>query len=452
MLALLAAASLALAAVEPVAITHVSVIEVATGRVQRDVTVRLEGGRISAIGRRAPVRDARVVEGTGKFLIPGLWDMHVHAWQGESTLSLFLANGVTGVRDMFGPLEGLTDWRKKIEGGMLLGPRLVFAGPIVDGPKPMWPGSIAVGTPEEGRKAVASLQQQGVDFVKVYSGLPREAYLAIAEEARRRQMVFAGHVPDGVGPAEASEAGQKSCEHLLGVLMGCSRRERELLEAQGMPMMERARRVLDSYDPAKARQLCGVLRQNRTWQCPTVVMLEALAHLDQPGFRHDPRLAYMPPPTASAWDATNSPVFGKFTSADWDCARATQAQRREVVRLMAKAGVGILAGTDTPNPGCFPGFSLHDELALLVACGLTPLQALQTATLNPARYLDRTKDSGTVQVGKEADLVLLNANPLERIQETTNIAAVFVRGRHLERAELDSLLQARAAEMREAKP
>jgi hypothetical protein len=442
MLALAAAIALAVPAPEPVAIRHVSVVDVVNGRIQNNVTVLLKDGTITAIGKLVPLEKAKIVDGTGKFLIPGLWDMHVHCCNApDHFFPLFLANGVTGIRDMAGPLDELKTCRTNVENGILPGPRMVFSGPIVDGPKPFWPGSIAVGTPEEGRKAVATVQQGGADFVKVYSLLPRDAYFAIADEAKKRHMVFAGHVPNAITAVEASNAGQKSFEHLLSVPLACSRREGELRADKDQTRVSRIREVVESYDSAKAKALFALFRKNGTWQCPTLTVLDALAHLDDPPFRNDPRLRYMPDDTVSAWNPTN--VFGPktFTHDDWEIVRLGFAKQQELVGLMARSGVGILAGTDTPNPGAFPGFGIHDELARLVKCGLTPLQALQTATLNPARYFGWEKKMGSVEAGKAADLVLLNANPLKDIRNTAKIEAVFVRGRYLDRAALDQMLK-----------
>jgi imidazolonepropionase-like amidohydrolase len=445
MIALAAAIALALPAPEPVAIRHVSVVNVANGRIQKDVTVLLADGAITAIGKSVPIGNANVVDGAGKFLIPGLWDMHVHCCNAEDHFfPLFLGNGVTGIRDMFGPLDELKTLRASVENGTLLGPRMVFSGPIVDGPKPVWPGSIAVGTPAEGRKAVQTVQQSGADFVKVYSLLPREAYFAIADETKKRHMVFAGHVPDLITATEASDAGQKSFEHLLSVVRGCSSKEAELLATPDQtPRMKlrRIRGMLESYDPAKAKALFARFRRNGTWQCPTLTVLNSMAHLDDPAFRNDPRLSYMPDGFTSAWNPTNDFRFKALTHDDFESGRLLFAKQCEVVRMMARSGVGILAGTDTPNPYCFPGFGIHDELALLVKCGLTPRQALQAATINPARYFGWEQKMGTVQVGKVADLVLLDANPLKDIRNTTKIAAVFVRGRQMDPAALDQVLK-----------
>ena len=447
MLAFAAAVALALPAPQPIAISHVSVVNVVNGRIQKDVTVLLKDGTISAIGKTVLVEKITIIDGTGKFLIPGLWDMHVHCCNPEYQyfFPLFLANGVTGVRDMGGPLDQLKDCRTNLENGTLLGPRLVFSGPIVDGPKPIWPDiSIAVGTPEEGRKAVETVQQSEADFVKVYSLLPRNAYFAIAAEAKKRHMVFAGHVPDVITAVEASDAGQKSFEHLISVLIGCSSRENELRTnpVPGRTQLQLVHEVLDSYDAGRAAALFARFRKNETWQCPTLTVLNSLAHLNEPAFQDDPRLVYLPGEVVSQWCPTNKDFLWKvFKQDDWDANRLRFAKQCELVGMMSRSGVGILAGTDTPNPYAFPGFGIHDELALLVKCGLTPRQALQAATINPARYFGWEQNMGTVEVGKAADLVLLDANPLEDIHNTTRIAAVFLRGRHLDRATLDQMLR-----------
>ena len=439
----------ALSAPEPTAICHVSVINVANGRVQEDTTVLLADGAITAIGKRVSIGKARGVDGTGKFLIPGLWDMHVHCCNADDRFfPLFLANGITGIRDMAGPIDELRACRSNVESGAVLGPRVVFAGPMVDGPKPCWADcSIAVGTPEQGRKAVATVQQGGADFVKVYSLLPREAYFAIADEAKRRHIDFAGHVPDAITAAEASDAGQKSFEHLFGVLIGCSSREEELRQNWSRTNSPRshiqvARELLSSYDAKKAGALFARFRRNGTWQCPTLTVLNSLAHINEPVYANDPRLRYLPSDLSSMWNAANTNYLWKaFSQEDRAAMSLSFAKRCELVATMARSRVGILAGTDTPNPGAFPGFGIHDELALMVKSGLTPLQALQAATLNPARYFGWEKKFGVVRPGKAADLVLLDANPLESITNSTKIAAVFVRGRYLSRAELDRMLK-----------
>src|SRR5215217_3215120 len=199
----------------PIVFTHATSIDVTGQAPKRDMTVVINGDRISAIGDNISVpAGAQVVDANGKFMIPGLWDMHVH-WYLRDTFTLFIANGVTGVRQMFGNSD-LLRWRDQIAKGSLLGPRMVVASPIIDGPQPIWPNSIAVRNEDEGRKAVRRVKQWGADFVKVYALLPRDAYFGIADEAKQQGMTFVGHVPNSVSPAEASDAGQKSIEHLTG--------------------------------------------------------------------------------------------------------------------------------------------------------------------------------------------------------------------------------------------
>jgi hypothetical protein len=434
---------------KPFAFTHVAVID-ATGKpVRTDMTVVITGNRISELGPSSNLRvpeGARVVDATGKFLIPGLWDMHVHWFRYDKTfLQLFPVNGVTGIRVMWGaPIH--FEWRKEIHEGTLLGPRMVISGPILDGPRPVWPGSIAIKNEAEAREAVIATKQQGYDFVKVYSLLPRAAYFAIAGEAKKQGIPFAGHVPESVSVAEASDAGQKSIEHLTGILTACSTREEELrkfLEDVSVPAplrRQRRRLMLDTFSSEKATTLSNHLRQNHTWQCPTLTVLRSGAFLNDSSFRNDPRLKYMPTELRQAWDPSRDFRFRARTPEDFQVSRLVYKKQLELVGLMRRAGVEFIAGTDVVNPFCFPGFSLHDELALLVEAGLSPMEALQTATLNPARFFGKEKDFGTVQQGKIADLVLLDADPLADIRNTTKINSVVVNGQLLERKRLDQVL------------
>jgi Amidohydrolase family len=396
------------------------------------------------------------VNATGKFLIPGLWDMHVH-WYDKDYLPLFMANGVTGVRMMWG-VPSHHQWRKEIEAGQLVGPHMLIASPIVDGPNPVWPGSIVVANENEARQVVIQVKRDGADFVKVYALLSRDAYFAIADESKKLGIPFAGHVPDAVSLEEASRAGQMSNEHLTGVLIACSSREAELLKLaqqtlaavqagqpssvryQGPEHRERVELALDTYSPQKAEAVFAELKKNQTWQCPTLTVLRSTAFADDASFGSDPRLKYIPRDIVSSWDPKADPFLKTRTAEDWALSKKVFAKELTVVGAMQGAGVGILAGTDTLNPYCLPGFSLHDELGLLVQAGLTPMQALQAATLNPARFMGREKDLGTVATGKIADLVLLDANPLEDIGNTRKISAVVFAGQLYSRASLDEML------------
>ncbi len=448
---------------KPIVFTHVTIIDGSGAPAKPDMTVAITGNRITELGPGTDVRvpqGAQVVDATGKFMIPGLWDMHVHWFRYDKAfLQLFPINGVTGVRIMWGgPIH--FGWRKEIqEEGTLLGPRMAIAGNILDGPKPIWPGSMAISNEAEAREAVISTKQQGYDFVKVYSLLPRKAYFAIADEAKKQHIPFAGHVPYSVSVAEASDAGQKSIEHLTGILAACSSHEEEvrqtLIHANStLPGQRRpnpslirpiTRLMLDTFSAAKANALFARLKQNQTWQCPTFTVLRSGAFMDDSSFRNDPRLKYMPAQLRASWDPSNDFRFRTGTMEDFRLARSVYKKQIEIAGLMHKAGVEFIAGTDVLNPFCFPGFSLHDELAILVEAGLSPMEALQTATLNPARFLGIEKAIGTVAQGKIADLVLLDANPLDDIRNTTKINAVVVNGRLLDRTALDQrLTQVRA--------
>ena len=287
--------------------THVTVIDATGAEAKPDMTVVIRDGRIVELGRPGKIRlakSAQVVDASGKFLIPGLWDMHVHQWNKEAFFPLFIANGVIGVRDMFSPLPPIKQWRADVKAGTTIGPQIVAAGIMVDGPyPPCAPCSIAVTNAAEGRKAVLTVKEMGSDFIKVYSTLPRDAYFAIADEARRQNMVFAGHVSEFVSAGEASDAGQRSIEHLTGVLVGCSAKEEELrkenealLRADGFrgdTMTLEQSRALDSFDAKQAAALFARFKRNGTWMCPTLCVGRALAFIGDPDFRNDPRLKYI---------------------------------------------------------------------------------------------------------------------------------------------------------------
>lgn len=426
----------------PIALTHVTVIDVTGGAPKRDTTVVIIGDRISAIGDSPTISvpaDAQVVDSTGKFLIPGLWDMHVH-WYFRDTFTLFIANGVTGVRQMFGNSD-LLRWRDQIAKGSLLGPRMFVASPIIDGPEPVWPNSISVSNENEGRKAVKRVKQWGADFVKVYSLLPRDAYFGIADEAKQEGITFVGHVPNSVSPGEASDAGQKSIEHLTGILIECSDKETDLRDKLVKADSPGARgrvqaTALETYDEKKAAKLFARFAKNHTWQCPTLAVLRSGAYLGDERFRRDGRLRYIPRQLEQRWSLR---IANRNQGGNAGAKKSFQKQL-EIVRAMRTAGVPILAGTDTGNPFCFPGFSLHEELALLVIAGLTPVEALRSATLNPAKFFDLEQTLGTIEQGKIADLVLLDANPLEDIRNTQRINAVVSNGRLFDRKALDKML------------
>ncbi len=429
-------------------IHDVTVIDATGAPAQAHRTVIVRDGKISAVGTSAGTTGAKLagvhVNGSGKFLIPGLWDMHVHMVFGEwfprgkeITLPLFIANGITGVRDMGGELDVLQQWRKEITAGTLLGPRMVISGPMLDGPQPRFPSSIAIKTPEDGRRAVDDLKRRGADFIKLQSLIPRDAVFAIADEARKQGIPFVGHVPDAVRASEASNAGQKSFEHLIGIFEGSSPLEDEFIKGA-----KTESKFLSTYDPARAAALFALLAKNQTWQCPTLVWERGGNLIDERDLAHDPRAKYVPAYWKDVtWKRFTDQVMHDFNTDDLATRKRFVAKELEVVNAMHRAGIPFLAGTDTP-PGVyiFPGFSLHEELQRFVAAGFTPMEALQTATLNPAKFLGMQDRLGTIEEGKLADMVLLDANPLEDIRNTQKIAGVVVSGRYLSRADLDKML------------
>jgi hypothetical protein len=440
-------------------ITHVTVIDVAGGAPSSDTSVLIEGDHITQMGSSRglePPKDALAVDGTGKFLIPGLWDMHVHTFfgtwvpgGGDVTLPLFVANGITGVRDMGSELDLILKARGEIAEGKLLGPRMVVAGPMLDGPKTQFPASIAIATPEDGRRAVDMLVGRGVDFIKIQSYVPRDAYFAIAEECKKKGIVFVGHVPDAIRASEASNAGQKSFEHLIGIFEGSSTVEDELLKGPKGPG-----RFLETYDASTEAVLIGLLAKNQTWQCPTLYWERGQWLVDVIDVNKDPDATYAP----AFWREKTWPRFTQSIIKDLDTDPLPVREKfveheLDIVRKLHAAGVPFLAGTDTPaGVDVIPGFSLHAELQRLTDAGFTPLEALQTATINPARFLGKISDLGTVERGKVADLVLLDADPTLNIRNTRKIAGVILAGRYFSRQDLDSLLNKAQAAGKNTQP
>jgi imidazolonepropionase-like amidohydrolase len=425
-------------------IAHVTVVDVAGGAERRDQTVRIEAGRILSISpsQENDATQPGAVDGRGKFLIPGLYDMHVHLHEAYE-LSLYVANGVTGIRIMAGD-RNTAALRAELA-RQSLAPGIYLASAIVDGSPPTWPGSIVVKKPADARRAVDDIKAGGADFIKVYTGIPRSAYFALADEARQQHIDFEGHVPDSVSAQEASAAGQRTMEHLLGIATACSSREAQLMDETHHIRLFRQRLAIEAegyrtIDAAKCGALFAEFKQNGTWQVPTLTVRRIWGRLDDSKFISDPRLAYIGRKSRDRWQERTEPQMRRWTLAEFQLARGVFLADERMVGLMFHAGVPLMAGTDAMNPYCFPGFGLHDELALLVEAGLTPLAALQAATIKPARFLGRSDETGTVDSGKKANLVLLGADPLADIHNTTKIEAVWLDGKYFDAAALSQLL------------
>lgn len=434
----------------PLVLQGVTVIDMTGAAPRPGMTVIIRGGRIETVSSEVKVPEgAQVVDARGKFLIPGLWDMHVHLWHAERELPLFVANGVTGVRDMASPPAQIFRLRDEVKSGRTLGPRIVACGPQVDGPGEAPEHAIPVSNAAEARQAVQRLKALGADCVKPHDRVPRDAYLALVDEAKRAGLPVMGHVPNEVEVAEASDAGQRSIEHLGGLFDACSSARAEIERLKSLPppkdpsefprrLAARGTLALDTYSPEICGRLFERFVRNGTWQCPTLATTYARTFIDDLSRRDDPRLRYIPKEQRERWKPEND-FFARFRTPDyvaWQKRYWTEALK--LVGAMHRAGVPILAGTDLSLAYVYPGFSLHDELAFLVEAGLSPREALAAATVNPARFLGL--EAGTVETGKIADLVLLDADPLADIRNTRRIAGVIVNGRWLGPEDLQALL------------
>ena len=408
------------------AISNVNVVDVVDGRIVPNSTVTTSGPIITDVTRGgAPPKGARVVDGHDKFLIPGLWDMHAHIQGNERAwLPLYIANGVTGIRDMGADLEFILDVREATASGRTLGPRIVAAGPILDDAPGDWPFRMRVRNADEGRAAVQLLKRRGVDLIKVHNLTPRDAFFAIVDEARRQQLPVAGHVPLKVTIPEGVDAGMAAIEHMSEpgrVWKACSGG--------------------DQYRPDACQPFFKRLARRHVWQTPTLVALSELAVIGTPASAISRDQLVYANRRFLEMHAANQSNFLTRPEVVGILKRLAEVAK-VVTRDMAAAGVGILAGCDA----MIAGFCVHDELTAMVAGGMTPAVALQTATINPARYLGRDSTLGTIAPGKSADLVLLDANPLEDIANVRRIQSVVSAGRLLDRSALNRLLtQANAA-------
>jgi imidazolonepropionase-like amidohydrolase len=307
---------------------------------------------------------------------------------------------------------------------------------VVDGPRTEeGKYRVTVTNAGEAREGVRSLKERGVDFIKVYHFLSRDSYFAIADEAKKQGIAFAGHIPNGVAPREASEAGQRSLEHTSVLLQALI----SLADKKDRTQKQLTAEAFDKLTGEQGVTMFQAIARNGTWHTPTLVVSQSFLLRSEMAARPDDRRKYMAAITREHWEK-NNPVPKNVSAEDMAERKKALEKLFEVVATMRRAGVPMLAGTDPPTRDVFPGFSLHDELGLLVEAGLTPLEALQAATLNPAKCLGLS-DYGTVEKGKLADLVLLEADPLVDIANTRKIAAVVVAGKVLPKASLEELLR-----------
>ena len=414
------------------AITGVTLID-GTGAAPRPgVTVIVSGNRISDIVAGMPdlAGIQEVIDGKGKFLIPGLWDMHTHlAYVGDVTCTTLVAYGVTSVRDPGGALDTVDWFRARIDQGTLIGPRIFRAGPVLDGSKPGSQDRLVIDTADDGLRAVSYVKARGVDFIKVHNGAPPAAYFAMLAEARKQGLAVVGHIPLDVDPGEAIDAGHQSVEHIVSLFEGPVRRKVATGMARDQAMAE--------FTDAEAARLARKMVAKGTWFDPTLVFYWYKAHQWEVRAANDPRERYV---TASA--RAFQKVFTPLPD-NPDIRRAFAAgfeRFLEITRILHREGVRFLVGTDMAAATPYPGSSVHEELAWLVKAGLTPMEAIVAGTRNAAEALGRLGDLGTIENGKLADLALLDADPIADITNTQKIAAVVANGRLFRREALDKLL------------
>lgn len=437
----------------PLAILSVDVVDVVGGVLVEGQTVVLRHGKIAGIGADTSLpANARSIDGRGKFLIPGLWDMHVHIRHPAAPDILFpqfIAHGVTGVRDMSsdcrepGPddtcAEQLREWARAIDEGTLPGPRIVALSswPL----NPPWDAEM---TEAEARTLVRSIASRNVDFIKIYYRLSPEAIGWILDEAQKVDLAVGGHIPIRMTSIEVSDAGLTTLEHARDFLFDCFPGTNEFRRdtMSQNPPMETMRSMVDDHDVAACNQVFRAFVRNGTWYVPTHVTRRMDAYADDPDFRDDPRSKYLP---ARAWEAWQRDADGMIALDPTPEGRRTMRgfyeKGLQITGRAFRAGVNIVLGTDAGDTYVFPGSGAHDELSELVKAGLSPAEALAAATIRSAELLGLESDYGSLELGKQADMVLLNANPLEDIAHTRQIEAVILGGKMRNRGELDVLLR-----------
>lgn len=417
---------------------NVSVVSTVDGKINTHQTVLVKGGRIVSVVDQANVKHdggALVVPGEGKFLIPGLAEMHAHIPPTDNVeamkevLMLFAVNGITTIRGMLGHPKHL-ELREEINEGKVLGPHFYTTGPSFNG--------MSIRSPEEGSEIVRRQKAAGYDYLKLHPGLTREKFDAIAATARQVGIPFAGHVSYGVGVWRAIEAGYSSIDHLDGFIEGLVPGIEKIPEQQaGLFAMN----IADQADKSQIPKLMTALRSSNVWVVPTQSLAERWFNPDYTveDFARDPDRKYMSPQIRDQWIAAKKNLT---SNPQYDSERLKRfiALRRELIHECQRNGVGLLLGCDAPQIFNVPGFSTHHELEYLVLSGLSPLEALQTGTLNVAKYLGRS-DSGVIRQGAAADLVLLDANPLADIGNTRLISGVMIDGRWMDKQFIEAELK-----------
>lgn len=438
-------------------ISNVNVIDVANGKTISGQDVIIQGAKIKSIIQhgKSKLQAKQLVNGERKYLIPGLWDMHVHTGDADILFPLYIANGVTGVRDMGGGLEistgnlslkfqKLTSWRNEVIQGKRIGPEMLLAGSMIDGSPAVWPGTIAVTDSSSINAAVQAQKELGVDFIKVYHNLNLIQLREVAEAVKKLNMEFVGHIPFSSPPLETllevSRLGQSSIEHMIMVQSAIAQGNTPITSY--LEAAYAARDVIDKIDIDKEKILYDTLLKNKTWLTPTVSIWWGIGQLNQPKNKlYQQWLEYVPAHIIAEWNRNpfqDAELFN-HPPEDYEAYRGAALSMAKVAKRMYDAGVNLMAASDSENPGIVPGYGLHKELELLVHGGFTTAEVLRLATLNPAKFLNRT-DMGIISADAQANLVILDADPLDDITNISLIDGVILQGKYLDRGKLDELL------------
>ncbi|RXG30855.1 amidohydrolase family protein [Leeuwenhoekiella marinoflava] len=437
------------------AIHNVNIIDLETGKILKDQSVFIAGDSIHSIVKSKDLLTssaAQQIDASGKFLMIGLWDNHVHFRGGKelieenkNILNLFIANGITTVRDAGGDLTtSVHEWQKQIADGSLAGPTIYTSGPKIDGHGATWAGSLEVSNDKEINTALDSLEQLNVDFVKIYdSKISGENYLKVITEAEKRGMITSGHMPYSVTVEETTNAGIDAIEHLYYVLKGCSAEEIAITEAvknNEAGFWTSLDRVLKTYSYSVAQETFSKLKENNVYVVPTLHIGHTLSHLDETDHTTDPYLKYIGPGIQKTYAGRINSA--KNASPEFVVMRKNlDSAFVKLAGVLAANDVNVLAGSDSGafNSYTYPGISLHKELKALVNAGLTPLQALQTSTSNGSKFLQ--KQLPEIRSGATADLLVLNKNPLDNIENTQDIFMVIKSGKTFSSEDLENLLK-----------
>lgn len=443
------------------AITNANVIHLETGEVEvQDIYIL--NGKIKAIKTAKSEQAFEVdstIDATGKYVLPGFWDNHIHLRGGDSLiannknfLKLFIANGVTTVRDAGGDLTpSVMDWKSQIAEEKLVGPTIFTAGPKIDGPNSTWAGSLEVQSDEDVENALDSLEKLQVDFVKLYdSRISAESYLKSIEGAEERGLVVSGHMPFTVTLGETIEAGMDGIEHLYYIMKGCASNEEEVTEKMKtgeMGFWGAMPALMDAYTDSVAQNTFNQLKENHVFVVPTLHIGKTLSYLDEVDHSNDPYLKYMGRGLVKTYEGR---IRGALNASE----KARESRKQldaffgKLAKSLQQSGVQLLAGSDCGafNSYVYPGVSLHKELEAMVANGISPLDALRTSAYHGAQFLKQSEDYGDISEGKVSDLVILEGNPLEDITQTQKLYSVIKGTQVFSKEQLQQLLDSATLE------